>query len=206
MNATRELWLIVAHDLLEYMQIRWWHHGKTVFFLLLNMAHRFENDCVLDYFGFGRWKQGKNYQELFTKKKNGEMEAKRVLDHVENVYKLQEIFTTVIVIIVSSLQETCCFEKCFRTLFCFEQEKTSKTLRSNCTQVRWRKKKNKRRQVYNFGLKDLCSNRSQRTSKCGTNISDTLACGSCATSFFTTFWCHLWSITEQIHGNPSTCR
>ena len=37
----------------------------------------------------------KNYQELFTKKKNGEMEAKRVLDHVENVYKLQEIFTTV---------------------------------------------------------------------------------------------------------------
>ena len=34
----------------------------------------------------------------------------------------------------------------------------------------------------------LCSNRSQRTSKCGKNISDTLACGSCATSFFTTFW------------------
>ena len=27
--------------------------------------------------------------------KNGEMEAKRVPDHVENVYKLQEIFTTV---------------------------------------------------------------------------------------------------------------
>ena len=40
------------------------------------------------------------------------------------------------------------FRKMFRTLFCFEQQKTSKTLRSNCTQVRWRKKKNKRRQVY----------------------------------------------------------
>lgn len=52
--------------------------------------------CVFDYFRFGRWKQGKKiYQELFTKKKNGEMEAKRVLDHVENIYKLQDIFTTV---------------------------------------------------------------------------------------------------------------
>ena len=154
-------------------------------------------------------------------------------------------------IIVSLLRETCCFEKCFRTLFCFEQQKTSKTLRSNCTQVRWRKKKKQRRQVYitwdlknayklakileqssstrqvsvyrSFFFSDhcmyktkfngfhvavgLCSNRSQRTSKCGKNISDTLACGSCATSFLPqSFWCHLWSITEQIQGNPSTCR
>ena len=30
----------------------------------------------------------------------------------------------------------------------------------------------------------LFSNRSQRTSKCGKNISDTFACGSCATSLF----------------------
>ena len=30
----------------------------------------------------------------------------------------------------------------------------------------------------------LFSNRSQKTSKCGKNISDTLACGSCATSLF----------------------
>ena len=29
---------------------------------------------------------------------------------------------------------------------------------------------------------DLFGKRSQRTSKCGKNISDTLACGSCATS------------------------
>lgn len=40
------------------------------------------------------------------------------------------------------------FWKMFCTLFCFEQQKTSKTLRSNCTQVRWRKKKKQRRQVY----------------------------------------------------------
>ena len=40
----------------------------------------------------------------------------------------------------------------------------------------------------------LFSNRSQRTSKCGKNISDTLV-------VLTTFWRHLWSITEQTHGN-----
>ena len=48
----------------------------------------------------------------------------------------------------------------------------------------------------------LFSNRSQRMSKCGKNISDTLGCTSCATFFvLTTLWCHLWSITEQTHGN-----
>ena len=30
----------------------------------------------------------------------------------------------------------------------------------------------------------MFSNRSQKTSKCGKNISDILACGSCATSLF----------------------
>ena len=48
----------------------------------------------------------------------------------------------------------------------------------------------------------LFSNRSQRTSNCGKNIIDTLGCTSCATFFvLTTFWRHLWSITEQTHGN-----
>ena len=46
-------------------------------------------------------------------------------------------------------------------------------------------------------------NRSQKTSKCGKNISDTL--GSvrlgCHFSVLTTLWRHLWSITEQTHGN-----
>ena len=41
----------------------------------------------------------------------------------------------------------------------------------------------------------LFSNRSQRTSKCGKNNSGTRA------AVFTTFWRHLWSITEQTHGN-----
>ena len=48
----------------------------------------------------------------------------------------------------------------------------------------------------------LSSNRSQRTSKCGKNISDTLGyCLVCHLFVLTTFWRHLWSITGQMHGN-----
>ena len=48
----------------------------------------------------------------------------------------------------------------------------------------------------------LFSNRSQRTSKCGKNISDTLGHRLlCYFFVFTTFWYHLWSITEQTHGS-----
>ena len=43
----------------------------------------------------------------------------------------------------------------------------------------------------------LFSNRSQRVSKCGKNISYTV----CHFFVLTTFWRHLWSITEQTHGN-----
>ena len=49
------------------------------------MAHRFEHVCLIISDLEGESKE-KIYQEL---------ETKRVLDHVENVYKLQEIFTTV---------------------------------------------------------------------------------------------------------------
>ena len=48
----------------------------------------------------------------------------------------------------------------------------------------------------------LFSNRSQKTSKCGKNISDTLGYRLvCHFFVLTTFWRHLWSITEQTHGN-----
>ena len=48
----------------------------------------------------------------------------------------------------------------------------------------------------------LFSNRSQKTSKCGKNISDTLGYRLvCHFFVLTTFWHHLWSITEQTHGN-----
>ena len=48
----------------------------------------------------------------------------------------------------------------------------------------------------------LSSNRSQLTSKCGKNISDTLGYRLvCHLFVLTTFWRHLWSITGQMHGN-----
>ena len=48
----------------------------------------------------------------------------------------------------------------------------------------------------------LSSNRSQSTSKCGKNISDTLGYRLvCHFFVLTTFWRHLWSITGQMHGN-----
>ena len=53
----------------------------------------------------------------------------------------------------------------------------------------------------------LFSNRSQRMSKCGKNISDTLGCTSCATFFvLTTLWRHLWSITYSSKTNIPTIR
>ena len=47
------------------------------------------------------------------------------------------------------------------------------------------------------------SNRSQETSKCGKNIIQWHTRLSLVCHFFvlTTFWRHLWSITEQMHGN-----
>ena len=48
----------------------------------------------------------------------------------------------------------------------------------------------------------LFSNRSQRMSKCGKNISDTLSCRLvCHFFVLTTFCHHLLSITEQMHDN-----
>jgi len=48
----------------------------------------------------------------------------------------------------------------------------------------------------------LSCNRSQRTSKCDKNISDTLGFRLvCHFFVLTTFWRHLWSITVQMHGN-----
>ena len=46
------------------------------------------------------------------------------------------------------------------------------------------------------------SNRSQKTSKCGKNISDTLA-KRLVLHFFVliTFWRHLWYTSEETHGN-----
>ena len=50
------------------------------------------------------------------------------------------------------------------------------------------------------------SSRSQKTSKCGKNIVDILGCFSSVSHVFVliTFWCHLWFITEHVHGNRAS--
>lgn len=47
----------------------------------------------------------------------------------------------------------------------------------------------------------LFSNRSQKISKCGNNISDTLRRLLRLFFVLNPFWCHLWSIAKQTHGN-----
>lgn len=148
-NARRD-WLLQAHDLLEYMQIHGWHHGKTQFSLFCcNMAHRFEHVCLIISDLEGESKEKKFTTSYLQRRKMEKWRQKEFLTTLRmsiNCKKsLQQLNCDHCVIAVRDLL----FRKMFRTLFCFEQQKTSKTLRrSNCTQVRWRKKKKQRRQVY----------------------------------------------------------
>ena len=79
------LWLVVAHDLLEYryMEICFLIHVL----LLFNVTRGF----------VGLIPRKKVQWELFTKKKNGETETKRAHDNLR-ISKLQEIFTTVAIV------------------------------------------------------------------------------------------------------------
>ena len=65
-------------------------------------------------------------QELFTKRKNGERETKRVLNNLRKL-KLQEIFTTVAIASCVIATRDSLFCKMFPSLFWFEQEKTLKS-------------------------------------------------------------------------------
>ena len=50
----------------------------------------------------------------------------------------------------------------------------------------------------------LFSNRSQMTSNCNNKKVAHEAIAKCVTNILGTFWCPLWSITEQTHGNLET--
>ena len=88
----RALWLVVAHNLLEYMD----NVTEDLFYLFFFSTWR----AVLKMFVRLLWikqvkvskKSGAIYNE-----KNGEMEAKRALDNLR-MSKLQEIFTTVAIV------------------------------------------------------------------------------------------------------------
>lgn len=124
--------------------------GKLVLFSLFccNMAHRFEHVCLIISDLEGESKEKKFTTSYLQRRKMEKWRQKEFLTTLRmsiNCKKsLQQLNCDHCVIAVRDLL----FRKMFRTLFRFEQQKTSKTLRSNCTQVRWRKKKKQRRQVY----------------------------------------------------------
>ena len=109
----RALWLVVAHDLLEY---RYMDDVRRNLFSFWK--------CLWDYFGKRMWKLPKKFKrELFTKKRNEEKETKRVLDNLR-MPKLEEIFTAVLI-------RDSQFCKMFSRLFCFEQVKARKSFSEN---------------------------------------------------------------------------
>ena len=70
----RALWLVVAHNLLEYMD----NVTEDLFYLFFfQHGVRFWK-CLWDYFGLSKWKSRKN-QELFTTKKMVKWRQKELL-------------------------------------------------------------------------------------------------------------------------------
>ena len=80
-------------------------------------------------------------QELFARKKNGEMGTKRALDYVR-MPKLQEIFTTAA--IVFHRYERLAVLQMFSPSFCFEQEKTLKNFSKKLYAIKIKKKRRSR--------------------------------------------------------------
>ena len=102
--------MVVAHKHIDDVT-----ENVTVFFLVFNMARGFENVCKI--FRITQVKATKTVQqELFTSKKSGETEEKRIPDHLK-MSKLKEILTTVA--IVSYRYEKLAVLKMFSRLFCF---------------------------------------------------------------------------------------
>ena len=118
--------------------------GKLFSLFCCNMAHRFEHVCLIISDLEGESKEKKFTTSYLQRRKMEKWRQKEFLTTLRmsiNCKKsLQQLNCDNCVIAVRDLL----FRKMFRTLFCFEQQKTSKTLRSNCTQVRWRKKKKQR--------------------------------------------------------------
>ena len=91
----RALWLVLAHDLLEYRYMD--DITRNLFSLFCSTWRAVLKMFVRFSFGLKQVKSSKKVQqELFTRKKNGETGTKRALDYFR-IPKLQEIFTTAIV-------------------------------------------------------------------------------------------------------------
>ena len=91
----RALWLVVAHDLLEY---RYMDDFTGNLFSLFSSTWRAVLKTFVRLFRIKASESlGKSLARATTKKKNGETETKKALDYLR-MPKLQEIFTTVAIV------------------------------------------------------------------------------------------------------------
>ena len=103
-------------------------------------------------------------QELFTKRKNGERETKRVLNNLRKL-KLQEIFTTVAIASCVIATRDSLFCKMFPSLFWFEQEKTLKNYSKEKSASKIKKKGEAETKSSDWDLKNALTNTNLRTVK-----------------------------------------
>ena len=120
----RALWLVVAHDLLEY---RYMNNVTGSLFSLFCSTWRAVLKMFVRLFRIKASENlGKSLGRAITKKKNGETETKKALDHLRmpwNYKKSSQQLSSCVIATRDSL-----FCKMFSPLFCFEQEKTVKNV------------------------------------------------------------------------------
>ena len=122
MCMLRALWLVVAHDLLEY---RYMNDvtGNLFSLFLFNMARGFENVCEI-ISDWGKWKLRKNFSgKYLLRRKMEKRRPKRLLATWQclNYKKSSQQLPSCVFATRDSL-----FCKMFSLLFFFEQEKTVK--------------------------------------------------------------------------------
>ena len=140
----RALWLVVAHELLEY---RYMDDVTRNLFNLFCSKWRAVLKILVRLFRIKQVKASKKAkQELFTKRKNGERETNRAVDNLRKL-KLQEIFTTVAIASSVIARGDSLFCKMFSPLFWFEQEKTLKNYSKKLYASKIKKKEKQRRKI-----------------------------------------------------------
>ena len=152
----------MGHELLEY---RYMDDVTGNLFNLFCSKWRAVLKILVRLFRIKHLKASKKAkQELFTKRKNGERETKRVLDNLRKL-KLQEIFTTVAIASCVIATRDSLFCKMFSPLFWFEQEKTLKKYSKKLYASKIKKKGEAETKSSDWDSKNALTNTNLRTVK-----------------------------------------
>ena len=148
--------------------------------------------CFCDYFGLRKLKPWKTFSRSYLQRRK--IEKRRQIEFSDKLRmpKLQENFTTQLSSWIIAMRDSL-FYKMFSPLFCFEQVKTLKNFSKKLFTSETKKEEAETKSsVWDLKMPNtlanpgtvkryetgmcigLFSNRSQKTSKCGKNISDTL--------------------------------